>query len=110
MAGVSSLSTLIAADAARIILESYETHLARLSEVIERAKTHFQDRDWHAVQLDSAHRLDLYNAAVQEGLQRLRDRLGPALVERATWAGLRTAYVPLAAARSDPELAETFFN
>jgi isocitrate dehydrogenase kinase/phosphatase len=47
---------------------------------------------------------------VQAGLQRLRDRLGPALVERATWARLRAEYAPLVADRRDSELAETFFN
>jgi len=99
-----------AAEAARIIVEAHEDHLARLSEVIRRAKTHFEERDWQAVQQDSAYRLDLYNAAVQGGLQRLRGRLGPALSEHATWTALREAYAPLLAARSDAELAETFFN
>jgi isocitrate dehydrogenase kinase/phosphatase len=78
--------------------------------LILRAKSHFENRDWHAVQRDSAHRLDLYNAAVQEGLAGLRDLLGPALEARATWTGLRDAYAPLAAGRGDAELAETFFN
>jgi isocitrate dehydrogenase kinase/phosphatase len=99
-----------APDAARAIVVAHDDYLARLGEVIRRARTHFEQRDWHAVQRDSTHRLDLYNSAVQQGLQRLRAQLGPALSERATWAALREAYATLVAGRSDAELAETFFN
>ena len=98
------------ATAASLILEAYASYRARLTDVIARAKPHFERRDWHGVQADSAHRLGLYNLAVQEGLQRLRDRLGPALVAHGTWAGLRAAYAPLIAGRDDAEIAETFFN
>jgi isocitrate dehydrogenase kinase/phosphatase len=107
---VSTSPTRSAPDAARVIVATYQTYLARLAEVIRRARTHFERRDWLAVQRDSARRLDLYNAAVQEGLQRLRELLGPAFSEHATWTALREAYAPLIAARADAELAETFFN
>ncbi len=107
---MSAVPTPNAAEAAGIILASYEAYLARLVAVIARARTHFENRDWLGAQRDSAHRLDLYNAAVQEGLQRLRDRLGPALVERTTWASLRAKYAGLVGERCDAELAETFFN
>ena len=107
---MSPSPTWSAPDAARVIVEAHEGYLARLDEVIRRAKTHFEERDWQAVQQDSAYRLDLYNAAVQGGLQRLRSQLGPALSEHSTWAALRQAYAPLVAARSDAELVETFFN
>jgi len=96
--------------AATVILDAYSSYLARVSELIARAKTHFERRDWHAVQADSAQRLGLYNLAVQQGLQRLRDLLGQALVARPTWAGLRAEYAPLVESRDDAELAETFFN
>jgi isocitrate dehydrogenase kinase/phosphatase len=107
---VSASSPASTRDAASIIVESYQAYLARLDEVVRRAKTHFETRDWHGVQRDSAYRLDLYNAAVQEGLQRLRAQLGPALSERSTWTALRGAYAPRIADRCDAELAETFFN
>jgi isocitrate dehydrogenase kinase/phosphatase len=86
---VNPSPTWSAPDAARLIVEAYEAYLARLGEVIRRARTHFEERNWQGVQRDSAHRLDLYNTAVPEGLQRLRERLGPALSERSTWAALR---------------------
>ena len=107
---MSPSATWSAPDAARVIVEAHEGYLARLGEVIRRARTHFEERDWQAVQQDSAYRLDLYNAAVQGGLQQLRGQLGPALSERSTWTALREAYAPLLLTRSDAELAETFFN
>ena len=106
----SSAADGAAGDGAAIIASTYETYLARLHEVIDRAKTNFERQDWRAVQRDSAYRLDLYNVAVQEGLARLRELLGPAAMERATWAALRAAYAPRVASRTEPELAETFFN
>ena len=97
-------------DAARVIVETYEAYLARLAEMIRRARTNFEQQDWHGVQHDSVRRLDLYNTAIQEGLQQLRELLGRSLSERATWTTLREAYAPLVADRGDVELAETFFN
>src|SRR5262245_44921988 len=88
-----------AGQGARVIVEAHEAYLARLRELTRRAKTHFEERDWHAAQQDSARRLDLYNAAVQEGLQALKELLGPALAEHSTWTALREAYAPLVAAR-----------
>ena len=99
-----------ASEAASVIVEAYEAYRERLGEVIRCARTRFEERDWLGVQRDSSRRLDLYNAAVQEGLRRLGERLGPALSEHATWTALREAYTPLVADRSDAELAETFFN
>ncbi|MGH7730937.1 MAG: bifunctional isocitrate dehydrogenase kinase/phosphatase [Candidatus Eiseniibacteriota bacterium] len=107
---MSSSPALPAAAAARVIVEAYEAYLERLSEVVRRAKVHFEARDWRGVQRDSSYRLDLYNTAVQEGLRRLSDRLGRALSEHASWTALREAYTPLIVGRNDGELAETFFN
>jgi isocitrate dehydrogenase kinase/phosphatase len=107
---VTSSPSWSASEAAHVIVEAFEIYRARLGDVIRRAKTHFEHRDWHGAQQDSARRLDLYNTAVQEGLQCLEGRLGQALSEHSTWTALRAAYAPLVATRGDAELAETFFN
>ena len=95
---------------ASIILEAYEGHLRQLDALIARAREHFETRDWTAAQHDSASRLDLHNAAVREGLARLRERLGDDLERHETWAAMRPAFAELIAQREDAELAETFFN
>jgi isocitrate dehydrogenase kinase/phosphatase len=105
-----SLPPALATDAARVILEAYETYLERLDAVVRRAKIHFETRDWRAVQRDSSHRLDVYNGSVQEGLRRLGEKLGPSLSEHGSWRALRGAFPALIAGRTDIELAETFFN
>ncbi len=96
--------------AAAIVATSFDTYLARLRAIIAGARTHFEQRDWHAVQQDSTRRLDVYNDTVLEGLAALTELLGPAVQERATWAALRGAYAARIAGSGHAELAETYFN
>ncbi len=95
---------------AGLIVEAFDAYLARQLELVREARRHFEQADWQAVQRDTARRLDLYNAAVQEGLDALRARLGERLNERATWSDLRAKFAAIVEGRGDVEVAETFFN
>jgi isocitrate dehydrogenase kinase/phosphatase len=97
-------------DGAAIIAETFRSYVERFRDLTHRARANFEDRDWHAVQRDSARRFDLYTEAVGEGLDRLRPLLGDRVTDRPTWTALRSAYERTIGARGDVELAETFFN
>ena len=98
------------APAAQVIAGALDDYLSRLHDIIRRARQHFERADWHAAQEDSARRLDLYNEAVREGLNRLHGLLGPRIADRDTWTLLREAYASLIGGRGDRDVAETFFN
>jgi len=100
----------LAGEAAGVIAATYQSYLDRFRDLTQHARGNFENCDWHAVQHDSARRLDLYNDAVQEGLRRLWSLLGPRVADGPTWAGLRQAYADHVAGRGDGELMETFFN
>src|SRR5919197_989582 len=100
----------LASEAAEVIAVTYESYLYRFRELTRRARGNFERCDWHAMQHDSARRLDLYNDTVQEGLRGLWALLGPRVADRPTWALLRQAYAERVGGRGDVELAETFFN
>jgi len=103
-------SQVLAARGAEIILATYDVYVARFRELTRHARSHFERRDWHATQRDSALRLDLYTESVDEGLTGLRALIGDHLEERTTWAALRSRFEQLIAGRGGDELAETFFN
>src|SRR5947207_936659 len=89
------ISQTAARQGAAIVAAAYADYRARLRGLIAAARTHFEARDWLAAQRDSALRLDVYNAAVDLGLEHLRELLGDAMSERASWAALRAAYEPV---------------
>jgi len=97
-------------EGARAILEGFGSFLDRFREITERARVHFERRDWLEMQRVSVDRLDLYSRVVTQTLDRLAILLGGRIHERETWTALRTAYAEGSAGRVDAELAETFFN
>jgi len=96
--------------AVQVIAASFDAFLSRQNDIVRRARRNFERADWHAVQADSARRLDLYNEAVREGLNGLHGLLGPRIADRDTWTLLRAAYADLIGERGDRDVAETFFN
>ncbi len=96
--------------ASRVIAGSFDDYLAKLDELVRRARRNFERADWHAAQRDSARRLDLYNEAVREGMSGLHGLLGPRIADRDTWTQLRDAYAARIGDRGDRDVAETFFN
>ena len=99
-----------AGDAAALVREAYLAYREGFHAFTARARAHFEAADWHAVQRDSAERLDLYAACVEGALARLQRTLGDRFSEKALWRAANRAYAHGVPGRSDSELAETFFN
>jgi isocitrate dehydrogenase kinase/phosphatase len=100
----------LAEEAAGLISDAFAQYMRRFLALSRVARTHFANRDWHALQRDSGRRLDLYGDAVSDTQTGLRLLLGERLGDRATWAEVRARYEAAAAAGPYAELAETFFN
>jgi isocitrate dehydrogenase kinase/phosphatase len=96
--------------AAGLIRDAFGDWRERFSAITRRARSHFESRDWQAVQRDSARRLDLYGEAVGEAIALLGALLQDRLEDRALWETLRGAYARFVEGRHDAALARTFFN
>jgi isocitrate dehydrogenase kinase/phosphatase len=100
----------LAEEAAGLISDAFAQYMRRFLALSRVARTHFANRDWHALQRDSGRRLDLYGDAVGDTQTGLRLLLGDRLADRATWTRIRALYEEDVASRPFVELAETFFN
>ena len=95
---------------ASTICDAFEAYHAQFKTITRRARTHFEKRDWHAMQTDAAARLDFYGEFIGRIVAEVRDLLGTRSNDKLVWAGLKAVYSGLIAPRDDWELAETFFN
>lgn len=95
---------------AEIVVESFDTYCTEFASITLRAKDHFARRNWHGLQEDSAERLALYNAKVDEAVVNLDEACGPDLQQTSSWIEARSAYQDLVDSRADAEIAKTFLS
>src|ERR1043166_3298493 len=95
---------------AQAICDAFDAYHAQFKTITRRARTHFERRDWHAMQRDAAARLDLYAEVIGRIVAEIRELLGERDHDKLVWASIKAVYSGLIAARDDWELAETFFN
>jgi isocitrate dehydrogenase kinase/phosphatase len=100
----------LASAGARLIADGFERYLAGFRAITGEARAHFERRDWPAVQRASRRRLELYGEFVARSLAAIHDRLEARIPDRGVWTAIRDAFSSQSATRSEPELAETFFN
>src|SRR5262249_22583564 len=75
-----------------------------------RAKSRFEDRDWHGMQQDSAERLSLYKTVIDKIVPEINDILDEKVQDRSIWAKIKENFTELIEGRDDFEIVETFFN
>jgi len=96
-----------AVDAISLAFEAYRQQFA---EITRRAKSRFENQDWHGMQRDAVERLDVYARVIALLVVDIRSLLGERVHDRALWAQMKAATSGWIARRADFELAETFFN
>ena len=96
--------------AAALILDAFLDYNERFADITRRAKRHFEQRDWHAAQVDAVARIDLYDVCVGETLERLERLLDDRVRSRPLWASMRNEYALQIEPLIDKELTKTFFN
>jgi isocitrate dehydrogenase kinase/phosphatase len=96
--------------AAQSIFQAYEDYRTGFRLITKRAKTRFEDCDWHGIHADALERLELYKQAIDGIVATIRQITGLRVTDRHLWAQMKGEYGRLISCCSDNELAETFFN
>lgn len=92
------------------ILEAFDNFHSLFRFITRRAKIHFEQRHWAAMQEDTAARLDLYTSSIDQLVTGLNELLKERIADKLIWMAIKAVYSGKIADRDDWELAETFFN
>ena len=104
------MSGVIARQIARVILEGFADYRTRFTDITLGARQRFLQADWNTVQQAASDRINLYSVAIHDVMTLLAERTGNGFREAKHWEAVRRAYIDLISYRTDPELAETFYN
>ncbi|MCO4892883.1 bifunctional isocitrate dehydrogenase kinase/phosphatase [Cupriavidus sp. WGtm5] len=104
------LSSQIAYDVARTMLDGFDKHYRLFREVSHQAKLKFEAGDWHGLQQIQRDRIAFYNERVRESSVILEDEYDAENIEDEIWQQIKLHYIGLLTNHHQPELAETFFN
>lgn len=104
------LSSQIAFDIARTILDGFNKHYRLFRAASQDAKRYFETRDWKTAQLKARERIAFYDTRVQECVQALEDEYDEEDLTDDVWREVKLHYIGLLLGHKQPELAETFFN
>jgi isocitrate dehydrogenase kinase/phosphatase len=108
------LSSQIAFDIARTILDGFDRHYSLFRQASQAAKGHFENADWATAQRAARTRIDFYDKRVQECVQALEDEYAPEALDDGTWRETKLHFIGLLSGlltgHKRPELAESFFN
>ncbi len=100
----------LARSGAASIHSAFEAYQEQFQAITRRAKTRFEQLDWHGMNQDALERLDLYGCAITGIAAEIRELLDGSAKDQKLWAVIKATYSGLIANRTDIELAETFFN
>ncbi len=104
------LSSQIAFDIARTILDGFDKHYRLFREASKNAKRHFEAADWATAQKAARERIDFYDKRVQEAVHILEETYAREELTDRVWRETKLHYIGLLSGYKRPELAETFFN
>ena len=95
---------------AKTLFEAFKAYQSQFHVITQRAKTRFENRDWHGLQADSTERLALYRKTIKQNVEDIRNLFEDRVTEKLVWVSLKAVYSGLIADRDDWEQAETWFN
>jgi isocitrate dehydrogenase kinase/phosphatase len=104
------LSSQIAFDTARTILDGFDKHYRLFRRASQAAKRHFEQSDWKTGQREARERIAFYDKRVEECIHILEDEYDEADLTDQVWREVKLHYIGLLTDHKQPELAETFFN
>jgi isocitrate dehydrogenase kinase/phosphatase len=104
------LSSQIAFDLARAVLDGFDKHYRLFRQTSREAKQHFERGDWKAAQIAARERIGYYDQRVQECVQTLEDEYDHKEMTDEVWREMKLHYIGLLSDHKQPDLAETFFN
>lgn len=104
------LSSQIAFDIARTMLDGFDKHYRLFRAATQAAKLRFEKGDWKAAQENARERIAYYDTRVKECVQVLEDEYESEDLTDEVWREVKLHYMGLLIDHLRPELAETFFN
>ena len=104
------LSSQIAFDIARGILDGFDKHYRLFRQASRAAQTHFEQMSWKEAQIEAKNRIAFYENRVKECVQSLEDEYDENDLTDNVWREVKLHYIGLLTDHRQPELAETFFN
>lgn len=104
------LSSQIAFDIARAILDGFDKHYRLFRQASQGARRHFETAAWPLAQQAARERIDFYDQRVRECVQALEQQYAQEQLSDAVWRETKLHYIGLLSGHKQPELAETFFN
>jgi isocitrate dehydrogenase kinase/phosphatase len=104
------LSSQIAFDIARTILDGFDKHYRLFRQASQDARRLFEKGDWATSQLAARERIGFYDKRVTECVQALEDEYDQDELSDQVWRETKLHYIGLLSGHKQPELAETFFN
>jgi isocitrate dehydrogenase kinase/phosphatase len=104
------LSSQIAFDIARTIVDGFDKHYRLFREISRAAKGHFETGDWQAAQRELRARISYYDQRVRECVVLLEDEYAADELTEDVWREVKLHTIGLLTDHKQPELAETFFN
>jgi isocitrate dehydrogenase kinase/phosphatase len=104
------LSSQIAFDIARTILDGFDKHYRLFRATSHDAKRHFEQSAWQLQQSCLRERIAFYDKRVGECVTVLEDEYEGEELTDAVWREVKLHYIGLLSDHKQPELAETFFN
>ncbi|MFZ6672634.1 bifunctional isocitrate dehydrogenase kinase/phosphatase [Undibacterium sp. Xuan67W] len=104
------LSSQIAFDIARMIMDGFDKHYRLFRASSQTAKRDFESGDWKAAQNAARERIGYYDKRVKECVQSLEDEYDEDDLTDEVWREVKLHYMGLLIDHLQPELAETFYN
>lgn len=104
------LSSQIAHDVARTMLDGFDKHYRIFREACVEAKACFEAGDWLGLRKLQRDRIAFYDQRVREAVETLEDEYDAESIEDDVWQQIKLHYIGLLTHHRQPECAETFFN
>jgi isocitrate dehydrogenase kinase/phosphatase len=104
------LSSQIAFDIARTMLDGFDKHYRLFRATSQQAKQYFEQGAWKVAQVAARERIDFYDKRVQECVHLLEDEYEHSELSDDVWREVKLHYIGMLTDHKQPELAETFFN
>lgn len=104
------LSSQIAFDIARVLLDGFDKHYRLFRQSSQAARGHFEKMRWKQAQAEARDRIAFYELRVKECVQMLEDEYDESDLSDSVWREVKLHYIGLLTDHRQPELAETFFN
>jgi isocitrate dehydrogenase kinase/phosphatase len=95
---------------AQALLGGFNRHFRLFRETTAKAKTRFENADWHGQQKAQADRIEFYDQRVGENVELLELGYEASSLPMEVWQQIKLHYIGLLTNHLQPELAETFFN